>query len=364
MPLPRWLRFCKDWAEPAVVPEPPAIVYSWGRIRNHSSVPLPLSVYGKRGWVEPVQPPPAPYPVRVQQALCLTLQKRPLAAGELNGFVSQTTLQHLFAQEFLVRDGPFALIGPQTERLYGKRNYLELLSVFDTPPLFQVEFNGTEVGWIHELSLQPRRDGSDPVILLGGRSWWVRFVNWDKKTVSVEPSSDGDGRSRWLGTSAPLSFEICQSMRQVLASEFVSQNWSRRAAAELGSFRKKAIADSAGTTLHSTDRGCVWWTFGGLRANALMAGWLRSANMDSRFDNLRLVLDCPAPELSLKIGSVETQEVPMPQKFTAPKFADALPEPELLAYAQHRLYDELGARRVLVEPIVTVAALTPDQTRS
>ncbi len=307
----------------------------------------------KRGWVEPVKPPPAAYHVQAQQALCLTLQDRSLLVNELNGFVSQNALDHLFAEEFLVRDGPFALIGPKTEQLYGRRNFLSLLSVFDTPPLFQVEFNGREVGWIHELSLQKRSDGSDPIILLGGRAWRVRFVNWDRKTVSVE-LSDLEGRSRWLGSSAPLSYELCQAMREVLAPGFVSQNWSRRAVTELTSFGKKQLTDSSATTLHPTNTGCVWWTFAGLRANAFLA-----SGLNARFDNLRLICDYPVPELAKRVLSVEIQNVAVPQKFAAPKFSETLSESELLSYARERLYDEAAANKILNMPILSMAEINP-----
>jgi ATP-dependent helicase Lhr and Lhr-like helicase len=300
--------------------------------------------------VEPVQPPPAPFHVAVQQALCRTLQDGFVSQRELLGFVSQNALDHLFAKEFLVSDGPAVMIGPEAERSFGKRNYLELLSVFDTPPLFLVEFNGREVGWIHELSLERRRDGSDPVILLGGRAWWVRFVNWERKTVSVEPS-DIEGRSLWLGSSAPLSFELCQAMRRVLDSEFVSKSWSHRAQRELASFRHKHLTDNSGTVLHAIKSGCVWWTFAGIRANALIADWLRSKSIDSRSDNLRLICDCSVPELSKAIRS-EIGEIHLPEKFTLPKFAEALSKCELSVYAKQRLYDEPSAQKIIALPTV------------
>ena len=174
----RWLRFYNGWEGPAGEPHQTEIVYLW-----------------EKGWVEPVKPPASPNYVRIQQALCFTLQNRAVPLDELTEFVSQNVLDHLLANGFLVKDGSSILIGPQTEKLYGKRNFLELLSVFDTPPRFLAEFNGKEIGWIHELTLQPRRDGSDPIILLSGRAWRVRFVNWTIKVVSVEPS-ESEGRSR------------------------------------------------------------------------------------------------------------------------------------------------------------------------
>jgi ATP-dependent Lhr-like helicase len=300
------------------------------------------------GWVEPLQPPPVPFHVATQQALCLTLQNGFVSQKDLLGFVSQDALNHLFGKQFLALDGPAVMIGPETERLYGKRNYLELLSVFDTPPLFLVEFSGREVGWIHELSLERRRDGSDPVILLGGRAWWVRSVNWERKTVSVEPS-DMEGRSLWLGSSAPLSFELCQAMRQVLNSESVSKSWSRRAQSELASFRGKHITDTSGTVLQPTKTGCVWWTFAGLRANAFLA-----RNLNARFDNLRFLCDYSPFELSKAVRSEMSTEIHLPEKFSLPKFAEALSESERSTYAQQRLYDRSSARKILAMPMVQV----------
>jgi ATP-dependent helicase Lhr and Lhr-like helicase len=168
------------------------------------------------GWVERVEPPLAPHHVAAQQALCLTLQERALPVGELLGFVSQDGLNHLLANGFLSQDGPLTFIGPKTESLYGARSYMQLLSVFDSPPLFKVEWANRDLGWVHELSLQRRNDGSDPVILLGGRPWCVRSVNGSARIAYVE-ACDLPGRSTWLGSSAPLSFELCQAMRQVLS---------------------------------------------------------------------------------------------------------------------------------------------------
>lgn len=47
----------------------------------------------------------------------------------------------------------------------------------------------TEIGSIDPLSIETQRT-SMPVILLGGRSWRVLNVDWQRRTVSVEPTSD------------------------------------------------------------------------------------------------------------------------------------------------------------------------------
>jgi ATP-dependent Lhr-like helicase len=64
----------------------------------------------------------------------------------------------------LHQDGGLVSIGPEAQRLWGKRNYMELLSVFDTPELYTVFAGARELGVLHELSF--RRESA--IVLLGG----------------------------------------------------------------------------------------------------------------------------------------------------------------------------------------------------
>ena len=59
---------------------------------------------------------------------------------------------HLLSRGILHIDGGLVSIGPEAERLWGGRNYMELLSVFDTPELFTVMFGPHELGVLHEMS--------------------------------------------------------------------------------------------------------------------------------------------------------------------------------------------------------------------
>src|SRR5436853_642451 len=77
------------------------------------------------------------------------------------------------------------------------------------------------------------RNTNEPAILsLGGRSWIVTHVDWDHQTAHVAPVEHG-GRSRWLGGSQPLRFELCQAIRRALLKSGASELWSKRAVAEV-----------------------------------------------------------------------------------------------------------------------------------
>jgi hypothetical protein len=87
------------------------------------------------------------------------------------------------------------------------------------------------------------------------------------------------------------------------------------------------------------------------------------ANIDSRFDNVRLVCDCPVSELSRKVRLPDGTTVPLPQKFTPPKFFEALPESDLAHFARSRLCDEAGATSVLAQPIIVAAEQVDEVSR-
>jgi ATP-dependent Lhr-like helicase len=155
-------------------------------------------------------------------------------------------LDHLLNRGMLHLDGGLVSIGPEAERLWGGRNYMELLSVFDTPELFTVMFGPHDLGVLHELSF--RRDNA--VVLLAGRPWRVISVERDRRIAHVEPAPDEQGRSTWLGSSQGLSFEICQAMRQTLLHP--TATLSRRARDEMAQLAAQGTVDQDGTVLRAT----------------------------------------------------------------------------------------------------------------
>src|SRR5713101_5341525 len=91
-------------------------------------------------------------------------------------------------------------IGTEGEKSLGRRHFMELLSVFTSPPVFIVRHGRDEIGMVAEVTLVPGSKGTQPLVLvLGGRSWAVRHVDWTRRIVSVEPT-DAPGVARWSGS--------------------------------------------------------------------------------------------------------------------------------------------------------------------
>jgi ATP-dependent Lhr-like helicase len=172
--------------------------------------------------------PRFPVHVMAQQALCRVIERGAIPLPELGSFLKayDGLLDCLLEPGMLYEDGGLISIGPEAQRIWGRRNYLELLSVFDTPELYTVFAGNHELGVLHELSF--RRENA--IVLLGGRSWRITAVDHKHRIAYVEPAEGLPGRSTWLGSSQGLSFEMCQAMRQILLHQ---RDPTRRAAEHL-----------------------------------------------------------------------------------------------------------------------------------
>jgi ATP-dependent Lhr-like helicase len=202
-----------------------------------------ITTLWRERYVEHIKPPPLPWHMVAQQMMALVLERPGLPAHEVVG-VAQRQFPELDAKtvatvfEFMVMKGilfvstGLASMGPEGEKLFGRGHFLDLLSAFASPMVLAARHGAKELGYVDPMAVQQQRNGPT-VLLLGGRSWKVTAVDWSKRTVSVEPTDDR-GKSRWLGTSRWLGFEVCQAMRRVLLQEGDAQfGLSRRGGQQL-----------------------------------------------------------------------------------------------------------------------------------
>ncbi len=298
---------------------------------------LALDLLRESGFVEPVKPPLNPQHILVQQLLALCLQEGTvgrwiwadwLAGSGLAASSNPEALAtYMLDRGFLVADGDMLMLGPETERSFGRRNFLELLSVFTTPPLVEVRHGRLHLGQVHQSSFIVR-EGRTPILLLGGRSWELLELDWKRRTAHVVPAQDS-GRSKWVGSGPALSQALCQAMKGILLGETSAIRKSKRADAELCRIRDgfSWLAADA-TTLATEGERTRWWTFAGTLANHELH-WRLGELADSGGG---------ADELSIPIRGLASTSQVREQLGTAP--AEGLPIDE-------RAVDELKFSRCL-----------------
>ncbi|WP_030884858.1 DEAD/DEAH box helicase [Streptomyces sp. NRRL S-1868] len=323
-----------------------------------------------RGWVEPVVAPPEPRHLVAQQLLALVLQEHRVGEnlwqdwwggiGPFGAGAAAPVVRHLVEQGYLDQDGGLLFIGPEAERRYGHRHFMNLTAVFTAPPEFTV-FNGrSEVGrtdpdLLTEQVAGPRK------LLLAGRSWLVTYIDWRRRRCFVEPADEG-GRARWSGFGGDRvrSFALTRAARDVLLGQDPPVRLTKRATVKLAEAREAHLhtVHPGGTVVtRLADGDICWWTWAGHRANATLAASLPSVVAPQRrFDDRRVRLrddltparwkDAVADAAAgLSLPEVDGRAV------RGLKFGEALPDRLAEATLAARTVDEDGARVALTEPV-------------
>jgi len=332
------------------------------------------------GYVEPVVPPPTPRHVLAQQLLALCLQQGRVGSQTwdepLRGLLLATPAERAEIAAWLTESGHLdsdtgmLFVGPAAERRYGRKNFLELLSVFTSDPGFVVLHGRLHIGSVDPLVLTRKVQGPR-LISLAGRAWKVTFIDWKRHRAYVEPS-DTAGISRWSSAPQPMSYALTDGMRRVLlGSESAGVRLSRRAVTRLETVRaeRASTVDEAGTVIAESDNGQLrWWTHAGARANAVLAEALTAADptlVDSsdRFDNryVRLRGDATAAAVQTTLRTARFEfgpdlagvEVPVSGEAVKQlKFGELLPPALAAATLSARGSDYPSAALVAVRPVI------------
>lgn len=329
------------------------------------------------GYVEAVEPPTDPLHLFAQQLLALALQEGTIgrhtwrdwlgpfvaAAGLVDGDL-EATLGYMVEHGLLFEEHGLLSIGDAGAESFGRKNFLELCSIFSSPPLFKVLHGRTELGYVHETTFQVK-DGQQAVLLLAGRSWALRSLDWRRKTAYVEPS-DVQGRSRWEGSVRALHFDLCRAIRRVLSDGVVPVTLTQRAQERLQEVRDELTwLQTEGTALVRDGVELLWWTFAGRLANQTLAHHLGAlSDTPTRATNhyVRLQSSCEVDALRQALddlrGRVETLAPDVAaDALTGLKFSACLPPTLATRLVSRRISDPAAVARVLAEPlrVVTVS---------
>jgi ATP-dependent Lhr-like helicase len=321
-----------------------------------------------RGWVEPVIAPPEPRHLVAQQLLAVTLQQHKIGDQlwdrEWNGLApfdrsAEPVLRHLVDEGFLDEDGGLLFIGPEAERRFGQRHFIELTASFTAPPQFTVLSGRTEIGQTDPSVLTEERPGPRR-LLLGGRSWHVTFIDWQRRRAFVEPA-DGGGIAKWTGGGiAGLSYDLTRAMREVLLGADPPVALTRRAQACLQEWREEEapdLAHPAGTLVTRAGEDVRWWTWAGYRANATLAATLSSISdpVQRPTDGFVRLREDLTAEMWREARADAGEALVLPdvdrRAVRGLKFSAALPERLAVATVAARLADFEGASAALAEPV-------------
>ena len=324
------------------------------------------------GYVERIQPPPAPFHILAQQIMALALQHGGIGRADWRSQVGGVqafqrmadehvsgVLDHMIASGILFDDQGLLWLGREGEEEYGRRHFMDLFTAFVSEPLVAVRHGETHIGNVHPTTFA-RWPGGEVVLVLGGRSWRVTHVDWRERLAYVVPSED-HGRSRWTGSGQPIRYELCQAMRDVLLGCELPATVSRRATEKLEELRQDFTWLEAGSTavVRAPDGSRRWWTFGGLHANAALAAWLKGRggygvapnNLSIKLSGDQSTTKVEVALRELRSTSAETLVPEVSDRaLEGLKFTACLPEGLARRVLQRRMMDVAGVEKILAEP--------------
>jgi ATP-dependent Lhr-like helicase len=330
------------------------------------------------GYIEPIMPPSQPYHILAQQLMALALQEGGIGRQEWLSWIRNVPafaqmprqriddlVQWMLAERILWDDHGILWLGRGGEEAYGRRNFLDLCSVFTSPPLFAVRHGRSELGFVDEMTFLAKRDGPR-VLLLGGRAWLVNYIDWQRRVAYVE-ATEAKGRSRWKGDRPGLGFRLCQSIKRLLAEDNDREMWSKRARQQIHEVRKEfAWLDPDGTVIvRAKSDEAEWWTFAGTGANAALADELSEATKSrNNHDSFTVTF---ASHVSLKaieqaLSALRLRDVSEmcgavgEQAIAGLKFSECLPHDLALGMLRTRLSDPQAMHWALGQPVKFVRA--------
>lgn len=315
----------------------------------------------RKGYVEPVLPPPLPYHLLVQQLFALILERGgEIDEAEFEAVISPVPgLAEAYAawddiKRYLVANGWLAVSGMRVgfglaaESKFRGKGLADLCVSFEAPRTFAAMHGTVLVGHVDPLSLAAKRD--KPLILaLGGRSWGVVSSDWARGRVHVVPSEE-KGSSRWLGPERGDSRMLSQEVRDVIGDgeSACDTSLSTRARTKLADLQDEMEGTLQATPVGSPEEGYVWWTYAGLASNLLLAGRITTAGGAYGAVSAWSVGFTLAPALLERSGgwSGLVNLEPTWEPSNKPKFAEMLPPEQVREMTLRRVEAEARCREV------------------
>jgi len=330
------------------------------------------------GWIEPVEPSRRAYHVLVHQILAQALQfygvrreqlwevlERAAPFSQISRGEFDRLVEHLLAAGYLYSSEGLLILGEAGEKRFGRQNFLELYSVFETPKDMRVvTLDKQEVGTLQTWFVQALHDPQF-VFVLAGRRWQTVDVDLQEGLIIVAPASRGQ-IPRWLGGTVLLSRKVAEAHRDVLLSDEDYPFVHRRGRERLQSIRQQWRGLLQQSSISLRQSGSKWelYTFAGGRINTLLARALAEL-LDTEVNNDNFSVDVrfstihPVEENDLWAASETIAE---PDFFSADhliqlaqglprgrlsKFQPLLPPEQEARFLIDRLFDPQGVQELL-----------------
>lgn len=260
----------------------------------------------KKGWVESVPTQTRSWAVLVHQLLALTLQFGAISpercweqfavVSDFSGITTsefEKLIEHMIREDFLFHAGGLLSMGDKAERVFGRKNFMELYAVFSSPQLYQVQTStGYIIGSLEQLFVD-KLVAEVSSFLLSGKAWIVTHINHYERKVLVSPAPRGKKPS-WGGFAPQImGRKLCEQIAQIIESPAIIPYIDNRTQAILDEYRCefKSLGNNS-LNMQIDNEKILWWTFAGGQINQTLKYALQfHHDWKITSDNLKLKIE-------------------------------------------------------------------------
>jgi len=258
-------------------------------------------------WVEDVRTDTSAWHILLHQIMALCLERGGIARSlpwkilgkaycfsGIDEMAFSGFIDFLLAREFLHDDGGMLSMGLEAEKAFGRKNFMELYSVFTSPTEFEVTgISGDVIGSVEWDFLEKLLEDNG-AFFLAGKAWSIDRIEWKKKTVFVVSAPAGKV-PKWGGINPSFSgYDLTRKKRDILVSDDEYSYLAADAKAWLAALRadRKSLLLSGFAPSQHDERGIIWWTYAGGYVNNTLRFALKlelNTELQSTDDSLRIL---------------------------------------------------------------------------
>lgn len=261
-----------------------------------------------KGWVEDVYVSKSSYDLLFHQIITMSLSEFGVDKEHIFNILSNVysfsgikregfdyMLEYMVEKKYIQTDRNKIYIDDETEKTFGKQNFMEIYSAFETNKEFTVKFKNRTIGTLERWFVNAL--GKDFQFVLAGKCWQTDKIDNDNYIIHVVESKSAMP-PRWISGEGFYSYELAQTILKVITTdeEYLFLNAYEKARLEDIRYEEKSFGLELGTLIiEELKDGYQFYTYAGNKVNYTLANALSFINgmidiKSIRWDGFKLIV--------------------------------------------------------------------------
>jgi ATP-dependent Lhr-like helicase len=273
-------------------------------------------------------------------------------------------IKDMIEKEFLEEYGGYLSLGYNFEKEFGKRKFIDFYTVFPPNYEFTVKEGLKHIGTLDAFFvINYLTEWSE--FVLGGQTWKVIEIEYDRFTVKVEKTKKGGEPPQWYSEGGVMDYLVTRKIYHILLNDFNSENlryFDDKSKGIVKEFQEEASKSGfehgkIPVEFDEKEKRVFMYTFGGLRVNALISSIFKvyydvysiqdssyhtSFKFHDDFGLANIANIADDIEEILKDEDLEAYIFEKTKKFVKSKFIKYLPEKDQIELKTEILFNKEG----------------------